>query len=82
MDVELQPSPDCNLPLAVVLGVGPGSVLLIGHWPVAACVARATDVLHLPFLLHGLTDAGNISCKLWIGAHCAQRERINTAVSL
>lgn len=69
------------LPLTVVLWVGPGSVLLIRHWPVAAWVARATDVLHLPFLLHGLTDAGNITCKLWVRANCVWKGRINTTVS-
>lgn len=58
------------LPLTVVLWVGPGPVLLVRHWPVASRVAGATDVLHLPFLLHGLTDAGDITCKLRIGANC------------
>lgn len=66
------------LPLTVVLRVGPCPVLLIRHWPVAAWVAGATDVLHLPFLLHGLTDAGNITCKLRVGANYVCKGRINT----
>lgn len=69
------------LPLTVVLRVGPGPVLLIRHWPVAARVARATDVLPLPFLLHGLTDAGDVTCKLRVRANCACKGRINTTVS-
>lgn len=69
------------IPLAVVLWVGPGPVLLIRHWPVAAWVAGATDVLHLPFLLHGLTDAGDVTCKLRVRANCAWKGRINTTMS-
>lgn len=69
------------LPLAVILRVRPGPVLLIGHWPVAAWVARATDVLHLPFLLHGLTDAGDVTCKFWVRANCAWKGRIKTTMS-
>lgn len=69
------------LPLAVILRVGPGPVLLIGHWPVAARVAGATDVLHLPLLLHGLTDAGDVTRKLWIRADCAWKGRTNTTMS-
>lgn len=58
------------LPLTVVLWVRPGPVLLVRHWPVAAGVAGPTNVLHLPFLLHGLTDAGDVTCKLRVGANC------------
>lgn len=45
-------------------------MLLIRHWPVAARVAGAADVLYLPFLLHGLTDAGDVTCKLRVRANC------------
>ncbi len=69
------------VPLTEVLWVGPGPVLLIRHWPVAARVAGATDVLHLPFLLHGLADAGNVTCKLRVRANCVWKERINATVS-
>lgn len=69
------------LPLTVVFWVGPGPVLFVRHWPVAARVAGATDVLHLPFLLHGLTDAGDVTCKLWVRANCAWKGRTNTTVS-
>lgn len=69
------------IPLTVVLWVGPGPVLLIRHRPVAARVAGATDVLHLPFLLHGLTDACDVTCKLRVGANCVWKGRINTTVS-
>lgn len=62
-------------PLTEVLRVGPGPVLLFRHWPVAAWVAGATNVLHLPFLLHGLTDACDVTCKLRIGANCVWKER-------
>lgn len=68
-------------PLTEVLGVGPGPVLLFRHWPVAAWVAGATNVLHLPFLLHGLTDACDVTCKLRIGANCVWKERTDTTVS-
>lgn len=64
------------LPLTVVLGMGPGPVLLIRHRPVAARVAGPTDVLHLPFLLHGLTYAGNVTCKLGIRANCGEDKHI------
>lgn len=59
------------LPFTVVLWMGPCPVLVIRHWPVTACVAGPTDVLHLPFLLHGLTDASNVARKLRVGANCA-----------
>lgn len=68
-------------PLTEVLWVGPGPVLLLWHWPVAAWVAGATDVLHLTFLLHGLTDACNVTRKLWIGANCVWIGRIDTTLS-
>lgn len=63
------------IPLTVVLWVGPGPVLLVGHWPVAARVAGTTDVLHLPFLLHGLADACDVTCKLRVGANCAWKSK-------
>lgn len=68
-------------PLAEVFWVGPGPVLLIRHWPVAARVAGAANVLYLPFLLHGLTDAGDVTCKLRVRANCAWKGRINTTMS-
>lgn len=58
------------LPFIEVLWVRPGPVLLIGHWPVAAGVAGPADVLHLPFLLHGLTDARYVTRKLRVRADC------------
>lgn len=69
------------LPLAVELWVGPGPVLLVRHWPVAARVAGAADVLHLPFLLHGLADAGDVTRKFRVRANCAWKGGINTTVS-
>lgn len=27
-------------------------------------------MLHLPFLLHGLTDSGDVTCKLRVRANC------------
>lgn len=63
----------CYLPFAEVLWVRPGAVLLLCHWPVAAGVAGPADVLHLPLLLHGLTDASHVASKLRVGAHCAWR---------
>lgn len=63
------------LPFTEVLWVRPGAVLLLRHWPVAAGVAGPADVLHLPLLLHGLTDACHVASKLRVGAHCVWRER-------
>lgn len=63
------------LPLTEVFWVGPGPVLLIRHWPIAARVAGATDVLHLPFLLHGLTDTGDVTRELRVGANFAWKRK-------
>lgn len=63
-----------SLPFTEVLWVRPGAVLLLRHWPVAAGVAGPANVLHLPFLLHGLTDASHVASKLRVRAHCMWRE--------
>lgn len=70
-----------NVPLAVILWVGPGPVLLIRDGPVAAGVAGSTDLLHLPFLLHGLADSGNVTRKLRVRANCIWKGE-NTQFSL
>lgn len=59
-----------HLTFTVVLRVGPGPVLLVRDRPVSTGIAGPTDVLHLPFLLHGLVDPRNIACKLWVRANC------------
>lgn len=42
--------------------------------PVATCIAGATKVLCLPFLLHGLADPSHIAGKLWIWANWAEEK--------
>lgn len=52
---------------------------IIRERPVATCVAWATDMLCLPFLLHSLVDPSNIAGKFWVRANWTKETKKSVA---
>jgi len=52
---------------------------IIRKRPVATCVARTTDMLCLPFLLHSLVDPSNVAGKFRIGANWVKASKKSVA---